>query len=149
MAGFPIRVEVLSRFRSEEQQREIAAGIRSGEIDIAIGTHRLLQKDIEFKDLGLVVVDEEHAGVPSYTTELGQGGARALLVATYVLLWASLSGLAYALRVSEPWPPVLGLLSVLPGLLTVAGPAKRIEAGASFALLVSFVVCGGAAWSAS
>src|SRR5690606_18073348 len=40
-------------------QREIVAGIRSGEIDIVIGTHRLLQKDVEFKDLGLVIVDEE------------------------------------------------------------------------------------------
>ncbi|HEX6030833.1 MAG TPA: transcription-repair coupling factor [Tepidiformaceae bacterium] len=59
VAGFPIRVEVLSRFRSEEQQREIVAGIKSGEVDIVIGTHRLLQRDVEFKDLGLVVVDEE------------------------------------------------------------------------------------------
>ncbi|MGH2632635.1 MAG: DEAD/DEAH box helicase, partial [Tepidiformaceae bacterium] len=59
VAGFPVRVEVLSRFRSEQQQRDIAAGIASGEIDIAIGTHRLLQKDIAFKELGLIVIDEE------------------------------------------------------------------------------------------
>jgi transcription-repair coupling factor (superfamily II helicase) len=72
MAGFPIRVEVLSRFRSEEQQREIAAGIRSGEIDIAIGTHRLLQKDIEFKDLGLVVIDEEQRFGVSHKERLKQ-----------------------------------------------------------------------------
>ena len=58
-AGFPVRVEVLSRFRSEQEQREIVAGIASGEVDIAIGTHRLLQKDVQFKDLGLVVIDEE------------------------------------------------------------------------------------------
>jgi transcription-repair coupling factor (superfamily II helicase) len=58
-AGFPVRVEVLSRFRSEQQQREIVGSITRGEVDVAIGTHRLLQKDVRFKDLGLVVVDEE------------------------------------------------------------------------------------------
>ncbi len=58
-AGFPVRVEVLSRFRSDQEQREIVAGITSGDVDIAIGTHRLLQKDVRFKDVGLVVIDEE------------------------------------------------------------------------------------------
>jgi len=58
-AGFPVRVEVLSRFRSEAQQREIVSGIASGEVDIVIGTHRLVQKDVQFKDLGLVIIDEE------------------------------------------------------------------------------------------
>ncbi len=59
LAGFPVRVEVLSRFRDPQQMKDITAGIANGDIDIAIGTHRLLQKDVEFKDLGLVVVDEE------------------------------------------------------------------------------------------
>ena len=58
-AGFPIRVEVLSRFRSDAEQREIVAGIADGSVDVAIGTHRLLQRDVQFKDLGLVVIDEE------------------------------------------------------------------------------------------
>jgi len=58
-AGFPVRVEVLSRFRSEQDQREIVAAVARGEVDIVIGTHRLLQKDVQFKDLGLVVIDEE------------------------------------------------------------------------------------------
>ncbi len=58
-AGFPVRVEVLSRFRSPEEQREIVAGISSGAVDVAIGTHRLLQRDVAFRDLGLVVIDEE------------------------------------------------------------------------------------------
>jgi transcription-repair coupling factor (superfamily II helicase) len=58
-AGFPLRVEVLSRFRSEQQQREIVKGLAAGEVDIVIGTHRLLQRDVEFRDLGLVVIDEE------------------------------------------------------------------------------------------
>ncbi len=58
-AGFPVRVEVLSRFRSEEEQREIVRDIARGEIDIAVGTHRIVQDDVAFKDLGLVVIDEE------------------------------------------------------------------------------------------
>ena len=56
---FPIRVELLSRFRAPKQQRETAAGLRTGTVDIVIGTHRLLSKDVEFRDLGLLVVDEE------------------------------------------------------------------------------------------
>jgi transcription-repair coupling factor (superfamily II helicase) len=72
VAGFPVRVEVLSRFRSEEQQRDIAAGIATGEIDIAIGTHRLLQKDIQFKELGLIVIDEEQRFGVSHKERLKQ-----------------------------------------------------------------------------
>jgi transcription-repair coupling factor (superfamily II helicase) len=59
VAGFPVRVEVLSRFRSEVEQREIVAGVASGQIDIVVGTHRLLGGDVAFKDLGLVIIDEE------------------------------------------------------------------------------------------
>ena len=59
LQSFPINLEVLSRFRSEREQRRIVEGLRSGWVDICIGTHRLIQKDVEFKDLGLVVVDEE------------------------------------------------------------------------------------------
>jgi transcription-repair coupling factor (superfamily II helicase) len=58
-AGYPVRVEVLSRFLTPAQAREVARGVRSGEVDVVIGTHRLLSDDIEFKDLGLLVVDEE------------------------------------------------------------------------------------------
>jgi transcription-repair coupling factor (superfamily II helicase) len=72
VAGFPVRVEVLSRFRSEQEQREIVAGIASGEVDIAIGTHRLLQKDVRFKDLGLVVIDEEQRFGVSHKERLKQ-----------------------------------------------------------------------------
>jgi transcription-repair coupling factor (superfamily II helicase) len=56
---FPVRVEMLSRFRSPEEQAEIIEGLGHGEIDIVIGTHRLLQSDVVFKNLGLVVIDEE------------------------------------------------------------------------------------------
>ncbi|HKF76224.1 MAG TPA: transcription-repair coupling factor, partial [Candidatus Dormibacteraeota bacterium] len=56
---FPIAVEVLSRFRSEDEQKRTLAGLRAGAVDIVIGTHRLLQRDVRFKQLGLLVIDEE------------------------------------------------------------------------------------------
>ncbi|TET56458.1 MAG: transcription-repair coupling factor [Dehalococcoidia bacterium] len=56
---FPLRVEMLSRFCPPEKEREIIAGLANGTVDICIGTHRLLQKDISFKDLGMVIIDEE------------------------------------------------------------------------------------------
>jgi transcription-repair coupling factor (superfamily II helicase) len=58
-AGYPVRVEVLSRFLTPAQAREVAAGVRSGDVDVVIGTHRLLSEDIELSRLGLLVVDEE------------------------------------------------------------------------------------------
>ncbi|MDR2355309.1 MAG: transcription-repair coupling factor [Clostridiales Family XIII bacterium] len=58
-ADFPFTVEMLSRFRSEAEQREIAARVKTGAVDIVIGTHRLLSQDIDFHALGLLVVDEE------------------------------------------------------------------------------------------
>ena len=59
LGAFPVNVAVLSRFRSEREQQEVIAGLKKGTIDIVIGTHRLLQKDVLFKNLGLVVIDEE------------------------------------------------------------------------------------------
>jgi transcription-repair coupling factor (superfamily II helicase) len=59
LAGFPVRLEALSRFRTAKEQASVLAKLKSGEIDIVIGTHRLLSPDVEFKDLGLLVVDEE------------------------------------------------------------------------------------------
>lgn len=59
LAAFPVKVEVLSRFRTPPQQREILRRLASGEIDVLIGTHRLLQQDVIFKNLGLLVIDEE------------------------------------------------------------------------------------------
>ncbi|MFV0315505.1 MAG: transcription-repair coupling factor, partial [Microthrixaceae bacterium] len=58
-SGYPIRVEVLSRFLTDAQARKVTDGLRDGSVDLVIGTHRLLSKDIEFKSLGLLVVDEE------------------------------------------------------------------------------------------
>ncbi len=57
--AYPIKVQCLSRFRSAQEQRKIIHGLKTGEIDIVIGTHRLLQKDVRFRDLGLFVIDEE------------------------------------------------------------------------------------------
>ena len=58
-SGFPIKVAALSRFNSASESKSIIAGLASGEIDLVIGTHRLLSKDITFRDLGLLIVDEE------------------------------------------------------------------------------------------
>ena len=59
-ADWPVRVETLSRFRSRKQTKEIVDGLKNGTVDIVIGTHKLLGDDVVFKDLGLIVVDEEH-----------------------------------------------------------------------------------------
>ncbi|MEN9351990.1 MAG: hypothetical protein RL455_931 [Actinomycetota bacterium] len=58
-SGFPVRIAALSRFNSPSQSKEVIAGLKSGVIDVVIGTHRLLSKDIQFSDLGLLVIDEE------------------------------------------------------------------------------------------
>ena len=57
--GFPVRVEVLSRFRTTKEVKDVLARVKAGEVDILVGTHRLLAKDVEFHDLGLLIVDEE------------------------------------------------------------------------------------------
>jgi len=59
LAAFPVKTEMLSRFRSQREQTEILRGLAMGEIDIVIGTHRLISADVQFKELGLVIIDEE------------------------------------------------------------------------------------------
>ncbi len=59
-AAYPITVEMLSRFRPTIEQKQVVEGLRMGNVDIVIATHRLLQKDVEFKNLGLLIIDEEH-----------------------------------------------------------------------------------------
>ncbi|TPH15961.1 transcription-repair coupling factor [Litorilituus lipolyticus] len=59
-ANWPVTIEVLSRFKTTKQQNEVIAKVESGQIDILIGTHKLLQNSIKYKDLGLLIVDEEH-----------------------------------------------------------------------------------------
>ena len=56
---YPVRIELLSRFRTPKQQKEILKKLKHGEVDIVVGTHRLVQKDVEFHDLGLAIIDEE------------------------------------------------------------------------------------------
>ncbi|HEV2881282.1 MAG TPA: transcription-repair coupling factor [Pyrinomonadaceae bacterium] len=58
-AAFPVRVELLSRFRTPKEQKEVVKRVEAGEVDILVGTHRILSKDLKFRDLGLVIVDEE------------------------------------------------------------------------------------------
>ncbi len=71
-ADYPINVEMLSRFRSAKQQKEIISAIAKGTIDIVIGTHRLLSKDVKFKDLGLLVIDEEQRFGVSHKEKIKQ-----------------------------------------------------------------------------
>ena len=59
LAGFPVNVEMLSRFRTEKEQKKVLKSMEEGLVDIVIGTHRLVQNDINFKDLGLLIIDEE------------------------------------------------------------------------------------------
>jgi transcription-repair coupling factor (superfamily II helicase) len=59
LRDFPINIQMLSRFKTKTQQKEIVGGIAEGSVDIVIGTHRLLSDDVKFKDLGLVIIDEE------------------------------------------------------------------------------------------
>ena len=58
-AAFPVRVEMVSRFRSKQEQKDTLTALAAGQVDIIVGTHRLLSKDVQFRDLGLLVVDEE------------------------------------------------------------------------------------------
>src|SRR6202007_3146044 len=58
-AAFPARIEMLSRFRSTSEQKQVLADLEAGKVDVVIGTHRLLSKDVKFADLGLLIVDEE------------------------------------------------------------------------------------------
>ncbi len=60
MKDYPIRIEILNRFKTKKYQNEVIKKLKLGEVDIVIGTHRILSKDVEFKDLGLLIIDEEH-----------------------------------------------------------------------------------------
>ncbi len=69
---FPVKIESISRFKSPTEQKHILTKLKTGEIDIIIGTHRLLQKDIKFKDLGLLIVDEEQRFGVSHKEKIKQ-----------------------------------------------------------------------------
>src|SRR5690606_24805816 len=58
-AAFPVRVDMVSRFRTKHEQKEALEALAAGRLDVLVGTHRLLSKDVQFRDLGLLIVDEE------------------------------------------------------------------------------------------
>ncbi|BCJ87407.1 transcription-repair coupling factor [Effusibacillus dendaii] len=70
--GFPIKVEVISRFRTQAQMKAVLKGLSDGSVDIVIGTHRLLNKSVKFKDLGLLVIDEEQRFGVSHKEKIKQ-----------------------------------------------------------------------------
>jgi len=97
LAEFPVRIEMLSRYRTRPEQRKIIEDLAVGDLDIIIGTHRLLQKDIRFNRLGLMVIDEEHRfGVrqKEYLRELRRGVDTLAMTATPIprTLHMALSG---------------------------------------------------------
>ncbi len=72
LASFPVAVEMLSRFRTRREIKQVLSGLAAGGVDIVIGTHRLLQKDVAFKDLGLLIIDEEQRFGVSHKERLKQ-----------------------------------------------------------------------------
>ncbi len=69
---YPVTVEALSRFRSKDEQKQVIRSLEAGAVDIVIGTHRLIQKDVKFKDLGLLIIDEEQKFGVSHKEKLKQ-----------------------------------------------------------------------------
>ena len=107
MKQFPLRIAMLSRFVSTAEQKETVAALREGTIDIVIGTHRLFSKDVVFKDLGLLIVDEEHRFGVKHKERLKQiaKGVHVLsLTATPIprTLYMSLSGLRKISLIETP-----------------------------------------------
>jgi transcription-repair coupling factor (superfamily II helicase) len=105
--GFPVRIEVLSRFRSPTEVKKTLGGVREGGVDLLIGTHRLLQKDVQFKKLGLLVVDEEQRFGVSHKEklkEMSRGVDVLTLSATPIprTLNMALSGLRSMSTIEEP-----------------------------------------------
>ncbi|MDY6893523.1 MAG: transcription-repair coupling factor [Chloroflexota bacterium] len=72
LGAFPIKIDILSRFRSAKEQKQVIQGLADGNIDICIGTHRIFQKDVSFKNLGLVIVDEEQRFGVAHKEQLKQ-----------------------------------------------------------------------------
>ncbi len=105
--GFPVNVDVLSRFRSAKEQQRTIQNLRAGQVDLIIGTHKLLQKSIEFKDLGLLIVDEEQRFGVSHKErlkEISKGVDVLTLSATPIprTLNMALSGIRDMSTIEEP-----------------------------------------------
>ncbi len=105
--GFPVNIEVLSRFRTAAEQSRTLQGLRAGTVDLVIGTHKLLQKSVQFKDLGLLIVDEEQRFGVSHKErlkELSKGVDVLTLSATPIprTLNMALSGIRDMSTIEEP-----------------------------------------------
>ena len=105
--GFPVNIDVLSRFRTAAQQRQTIANLRSGAVDLIIGTHKLLQKNVEYKDLGLLIIDEEQRFGVSHKErlkEISKGVDVLTLSATPIprTLNMALSGIRDMSTIEEP-----------------------------------------------
>ena len=105
--GFPVNIDVLSRFRTAAQQRQTVANLRSGTVDLIIGTHKLLQKGIAYKDLGLLIIDEEQRFGVSHKErlkEISKGVDVLTLSATPIprTLNMALSGIRDMSTIEEP-----------------------------------------------
>ena len=106
-SGFPVNVDVLSRFRTAKQQKKTISDLKSGLIDVIVGTHKLLQKGVEYKDLGLLIVDEEQRFGVSHKErlkEISQGVDVLTLSATPIprTLNMALSGIRDMSTIEEP-----------------------------------------------
>jgi len=105
--GFPVNIDVLSRFRTTAQQKKTLTNLRAGQVDLIIGTHKLLQKSVEFKDLGLLIVDEEQRFGVSHKErlkEIAKGVDVLTLSATPIprTLNMALSGIRDMSTIEEP-----------------------------------------------
>ena len=105
--GFPVNIDVLSRFRTAAQQRQTIANLRAGSVDLIIGTHKLLQKNVEYKDLGLLIIDEEQRFGVSHKErlkEISKGVDVLTLSATPIprTLNMALSGIRDMSTIEEP-----------------------------------------------
>ncbi|MBD3298092.1 MAG: transcription-repair coupling factor, partial [candidate division Zixibacteria bacterium] len=108
LSEFPVRIETLSRFRTPKEQKEVVKGLKSGKVDIVIGTHRLLQKDVEFANLGLLVVDEEQRFGVAHKEKLRQ------LQRRVDTLWLSATPIPRTLQMSLLGARDLSLINTSP-----------------------------------
>ncbi|RDI96495.1 transcription-repair coupling factor [Meiothermus sp. QL-1] len=137
LAGLPVRVAALSRFTPEREVREILKGLEAGTVDIVIGTHRLLSPDVRFKDLGLLVVDEEHRfGVAQKERirELKEAVDTLYLSATPIprSLYSALVGLRDLSSIQTPPPgrkPIRTVLAPFDPALVRQGIMDELERG--------------------
>lgn len=147
MADFPVSVRLLSRFVSKKQQQDIIKSMADGSVDIVIGTHRLLQEDVIFKDLGLIIVDEEHRFGVSHKENLRKLQTRVdvlTLSATPIprTLSMALKGLREISEIRTPpgnRPPVITVTGVWNEELVIKTIARELGRGGQVYFLNNLV----------